>query len=321
MRTIITAYDFSIYAPDEYAFIFSPNIMTITLGASYAANAQVTITDNGVTLSRRAINRIVKFDLMPIFESKFPNSDFDITTFLNNNDPFFAGAFNIGINVASVTQTVAFSLRWGALQHDDVINYADYKFPFWPTMPLAINNYLKHTYWEHNSGGSFVGYSPQLLHFFTTNQFVYTISDGANVQNVTYYPVNCPSDGRYLRWVDSYGRVVNFMFYANKNEGILTSVEEGSKIRRYPSDYTDSGKGRDVAQIKAKKRTFTCFASVDTDIFGIVASVVASPIVYMYMPGRWIRVNVQPTQIIPSTSWMSDIEFTIELPEDYTQRL
>ena len=324
MRTI-TGTDFSISAPDLYAFIFAPNIITVTLGTSYAVDEIVTLSGNGLTFTRSAINRVVKFDMMPIFESKFPNTDFNIHPVSAVVDPLFATSFNCTVTADGNSATVPFSLRWGAIQHDEAISYANIRFPFWPTFPLVVNSHLEHYYWSHNVGAGATGSIPVLIPISTSSGFTYTVTNGALTQNTVYYPLTCPTDGRYLSWIDQHGRVWCFMFEKNRMQGILSDVSgsgSGSgSIRRFPVDYTNSQTGRDLVTKKDKQRTFQCYATVDNDIFNIVASVVASPFVHWYTAGRWVRVQIQPTQVLQQDGFMSDIEFTVELPKDYVQRL
>ena len=320
MRTI-TGTDFSISAPDAYTFMFAPNILTVTLGTSYAADEVVTLSGNGLTFTRSAINRVVKFDMMPIFESKFPDTNFDITFFSTVDDPLYSAAFNCVVSVLGNTTNVPFSLRWGALQHDDYLTYTNYRFPFWVGKTIAINNHLEHTSWQHTSGGTFTGTVPKLIHLLPDAQFTYTVTNGSSSQVITYYPATCPDNGAFLRWVDAYGRVISYNFELHFNDGTIIDTQQSGDKQSYPINYEDTLKGRFLPTIKTKSRTFRCYATVDTDIFNIVASVVSSPIVFLLSGSRWIRVNITPTQVIPSKTWLSDIEFTVELPKDYVQRL
>lgn len=320
MRTI-TGTDFSISAPDAYTFIFAPNIITVTLGSSYAVDEVVTLAGNGLTFSRLAINRVVKFDMMPIFESKFPNTDFNIHPASAVADPFFAASFNCTVTVDGNNATIPFSLRWGAIQLDEAISYADIRFPFWPTMPLVVNSHLEHYYWAHNVGAGANGATPVIIPISTSTGFTYTITNGTLIQNTVFYPATCPTDGRYLSWIDQHGRVWSFMFEKNRMQGIQSDISKSGSIRRFPVDYTDSATGRELATKKDKQRSFQCYATVDNDIYDIIASVVASPFVHWYTSGRWVRVQIQPVQLAQQDGWMSDIEFTVELPKDYVQRL
>ena len=320
MRTITSSANFSISAPDAYAYIFSPNVLTVTLGSgTWPANQLVYLIGNGITLSRRAIGHVVRFDLMPIFESKFANTDFNLAT--STSDALYAVPFNCVVSVGGNITYVSFALRWGALQHDSTISYAAIRFPFWPNKPLTLNNSLEYTSWAHTIGGGNSGTDVLQLVVDTTVQFTYTVTNGASSQVTTFYPVSCPTDGHYLQWVDATGRIWQYMFNPSRMNGTTRTTSNDGSILRFPVDYTDSTKGRDLPVKKPKQRTFQCFASVDNDIYDIVASVVSSPIVFYHTAGRWVRVTIAPTSIQPDAGWMSDIEFTVELPRDYIQRL
>lgn len=321
MRNITTAYDFSIIAPNSYAYIFSPNVLTVTLGTSYAANAVVSISGNSVTLSRRAINRVVLFDLMPIFESKFPSNDFNLAPSSAIVDPMYGTSFNVVVSVGSSSHPVPFSLRWGAMQHDENPSYSAIRFPYWTGKPFCINSSLEHNYWTHSIGGGASGTTPLLIPISTTSQFTYTVEQDFNVKTTTFFPVTCPSDGYYLRWVDTYGEVHYYMFYKSRERGIAAAISQKTTMNRYPNEYTDSTIGRNVPTAKDRERSFNCFASVENEIYGIISSIASSLIVHYYVAGRWVRVNVAPLTIAPQVGLMSDIEFTVELPKDYMQRL
>ena len=328
MRTITTTYDYTITAPDASAFVFSPNVLTVTVGSSMAVYETVTIVGNGITHSRKCINRVAKFDLSVIFRSKFATDR--ILTYANaSTDPYYTDSFNVVVTVDEYDTNVPFKLRWGALQHDAPAMTTAYntgiRFPYWPAMPVLFNSEVSHAW--------------KVLYYDATNvtatnaQFVMppalTDSDlrldcgtGETVTQTTYfYPVTCPTDGRYLRWVDALGRLWHYMFYPSREQGIATQTAGGSRKRNYPTDYTDSQAGRDVKLSIAKQRTFPCFASVDSSIAHIVGSIIASPEVWWYISGRWVRVNIADTTFAPETGYMSDIEFTVELPADYIQEL
>lgn len=323
MRTITGAASFTISAPDAFTYIFSPNVLTVTLASNvWDANQIVIIVGNGLTFTRRAIGHVARFDLMPIFESKFPDTDFDLYPASGFGDRFFADDFNIAVSVGGNVTNVPFRLRWGALQHDEVMSYASIKFPFWVGKPLAINNSVDHAFWQHNIDGGASGTGVITLRADSTAQFIYLVGLGQLSQSTTYYPVTCSStNGHYLQWIDQRGRIWQYMFTPNRVNGTATEVNSSGGLKRYPVDFTDSTKGRDLPARKDKQRTFQCFASVDIDIFPIVASVVASPIVRLWAQNRWVRVTIAPQTITPDVGWMSDIEFTVELPRDYVQRL
>lgn len=325
MRTITTTYDYTVTAPDVYTFVFSPNVLTVTVGSSHSVDEAVKIAANGVTHSRKCINRVAKFDLSIIFRSKFA-SDITLTYTNASTDPYYAASFNVVVTVDGDATSVPFELRWGALQHDDSFSDAynnGIRFPFWPTFPLLLNS--ESQYSGHDAVSSTITASAgQMVNIPNTQltAFTYqTYRGGSGIQSTLFYPETCPTDGRYLRWVDSHGRLWHYMFYPSREQGIATQTAGGSRKRNYATDYTDSQSGRDVKLSIAKQRTFPCFASVDSSIAAIVGSVIASPDVCWWVSGRWVRVSIADTSFAPETGYMSDIEFIVELPADYIQEL
>lgn len=327
MRTIYGS-DYTIIGPDAYTFIFAPNILTVTLGTSYAANQLVTLVGNGVTLSRRAINRVAIFDLMPILETPFTTTDFAIVYSASPNptDPLYRFSFNTTVTAGASAVTVPFEIRWGALQHDDAftINFNNnITFPYWTGKPLVLNTEVQHSF-KYVPELSLTANPGEMINIPTSTNIDFTFAVGAgstNYQVTNFKKQTCPADGRYLRWIDQRGRIWHYMFNPNRMQGVQTTTAHEGAISRFAVDYTDSEKGQSLPQRKLSQRSFQCFATVDNDIYHIVSSIVKSPFVHWFIAGRWVRVTITPTTLAPDTGWMSDIEFTVELPTDYTQRL
>jgi hypothetical protein len=327
MRTIThsgvggATFDFSVVTTEAYAFVFAPNTMVITLGSGYDATQEVTIAANGITLKRNCLNRVVTFDLSAIFESWFATSEFAVPA-TTDSDPFWKEPFNVVVTAdTGESENVHFSLRWGARQFDEASIPAAITFPFWAELPLNINTDKCHDAWELTGGVTASGTGVDMILVEATADFAYIVKQASTTVQTTSYKVNdCPSDGHYLRWVDAHGRLWHFNFYRNREQSRTVTTANALTIPVYPLSIEDSVNGVKRVTQKEKQRTFTCFASVDEDIYEIVASVVASPKVEYWTNPKWVGVTIPDMTEQPVERWTKDIEFTVELPKDFIQR-
>jgi len=334
MRTInhtgaTSPFNFTVIAPDEYTYIFSPNFFEITLGAGYAATQEVSIACNGITLKRNCIDRYCRFDLSSIFESFFADSDFAIDYDNVAADPFFAGSKTITITAdTGETEDVDFDLRWGVFQFDEPepVTLIGQWFPFWANMPLVLNT------WQHHDIVDIADdnyTSPTKTYPVDEDaDFVFTssINEGGSpqtysiVEQIYFKLQTCPTDGHYISWIDMHGQIRHYMFERNRNNEITTDIKTDNELPLYPISLDDSINGRIKTVSKSKQRKFTAFASVDSDIFDIVASIAASPIVRYYANEKWISVTISDMTITKSDRWTQDIQFEVLLPADYIQK-
>jgi hypothetical protein len=328
MRTITGVLNGStIEAPEYNSFAFAPNLLTVTLNSSnFSATQQVTVALNGITLARNCINYVAVFDLNALFQSLY-NTDFPLVDTNASPDPFAViQAFaSPTITADEYTYELLFTNRWGALQFDETI--ADtyptaLRFPFWAGMPLLLNSESNYT--GHDAVGSTItAVFGEMIKIPTTQtaEFNYiTYRGGEGRQQTTFYPASCPT-GRYLRWVDTHGRLWHYMFHPNKNDGMQMATSAGNRILRYPKENTVSTSGNGVILSKAIQRTFSCSANVERDILHIVASIAGSPFVQWYTQGRWVRVNVANGTFPFGGGYLSEVEITVELPANYIQRI
>lgn len=325
MRTIehqgaTDPYDFTVIAPNEYTFVFSPNQLKITLGSGYATTQEVSISANGITHTRNAINRVVYFDLSVIFKSWFDDDNFVIPSAASTLDPFFKDTFNVVVTADSDTEDIPFRLRWGAEQFDKRIAYTDFEFPFWEGYPICVGAGVDYTSYVLTHGATVVnGSAVDLYPFAPTQDFTFEAIKGGDSRTVTYRK-QCALVGNYLRWIDDMGQVWQYMFNKNTRVHVTSVIKTGDRIKSYPLNVDDSEAGREKIISKQKDRSFTCFTSCDEDIFPIIETVVSSPMVWWWDGTIWIAVNVSDASISQVGNWLNDIEFTVELPTDFTQQ-
>jgi hypothetical protein len=110
------------------------------------------------------------------------------------------------------------------------------------------------------------------------------------------------------------------MFYASKERDTLKEIKTGEVLRVYPDSFADGDyNGRDLVVSKSKRRSFPCYATVDSDIYPIIESIAASPLVAWYTAERWVNVRIADMTISPKKRFTQDIEFMVLMPEDYVQ--
>jgi hypothetical protein len=191
-------------------------------------------------------------------------------------------------------------------------------------MPLAVNGSILHTFWKSVALDISGDYSQLAVISAAAADFDYQLTNAetpaVTLQTTNYKLTTCPADGHYLRWVDSRGRLWHFMFYASRERDTATEIKTTEILKRYPESYEDGDyTGRELVVSKTKKRSFTCYATVDSDIYPIVQSIAASPLVAWYTAGRWVNVRVADMTVTPRKRFTQDIEFTVLMPEDYVQ--
>lgn len=318
--------NFTVIAPDQYTFVFSPNRLKITLGAGYSATQAVTIAANGITKTRNAIARVVYFDLADIFRSYFDGSDFTLPTTGVLADPFYQTDFNVVVTAATgEAENVPFRLRWGAEQFDRRLITTAFTFPYWAGLPLVLNSAMNHESYSITTDTTPITGTSQHAVWVTNtgDTFTYTVNVGSSdplfPERVITFEKQCAMSGIYLQWVDSFGAVWYFNFIASKRTEHAETIKTGDKIAYYPLNIDDSTFGREKVVTKQKSRKLQAFASVDEAIYDIVSSVCSSPDVRWWDGSRWIGVNIGDVTLNPSTSWTKDFEFIVELPEDYVQ--
>jgi hypothetical protein len=324
MRTI-TGTDYTITYPEYYCFVFNPNTILFEFGSTFTEPQKVTISANGITQSRYTIAGKCKFDMSVIFESYFSDKTFPINYASNTADPFFQTDFDLTVFIDGVDEyTLAFSLRWGCYQFDDVQSNDDYTFPYWVGYPLVINSDKEHdtsvisgTLYDD---GTFTGVQTTAITNFPESQFTHQVElSETKVQKITYEPQSC-STGNYLQWVDQHGMIRHFMFYANREKQIAKEIKAGNSIQYYPESLDDSNFGRSKVIEKTKQRSFGCFQSIEETIYPIVESILSTPIVKYWTNSKWIEVKIKDATIEPMKRGYVDIEFSVELPKDFNQR-
>jgi hypothetical protein len=314
--------DVVIVAPDEYAFVFAPNTMTVTVGSGYATTEEVTITSNGITLKRNCINRVCKFDLSVIFKSYFKTAKFDIDYALDVYDPFFVDNVAVTVTAGTTTDDVDFTLKWGALQFDEPDAPTVINFPFWVGSPLCLNADMPFVTWKSDELDINGDYSQLIIISSATVDFDFQLLNitPETIQQTNFKVQTCPSDGHYLRWVDGRGKLWHFMFYASKERDTLKEIKTGEVLKQYPESFEDGDYlGRELVISKSKRRSFPCYATVDSDIYPIIESIAASPLVAWYTAERWVNVRIADMTISPKKRFTQDIEFMVLMPEDYVQ--
>lgn len=301
---------------NDYCYIFEPNILKVTCQNTTNPTKEVTLVSNGITLKRNCIASVCYFDMSVIFESYFNSATFELNYSSNQDDPFFKTClFTISAPDEATQTNVSKKLRWGAYQFDEVNSNADFRFPFWSGYPLVVNS--SRNYDSSVLGSTISGV--KTIPVVSTTQFTHEVKlSGTKVQTITYNPQTCPI-GHYLQWVDAHGQIWHYMFYASREKQTATEIKTGEIVPYYPLSLTDSNNGVSKVLSKTKQRTFSCFQSVDEEIYHIVESILSSPIVKYYINSKWVGVNIKDSTVSPEKRGFVDIEFIVELPTDFIQ--
>lgn len=301
---------------NDYCYIFEPNILKVTCENTSDPTKEVVLTANGITLKRNCINSVCYFDMSVIFESYFNNLKFEFNYSDVVDDPFFATClFDLDSASEDLIVEQPVKLRWGAYQFDEIKSSADFSFPFWVGMPLIVNSQEKYSEWACSASGGSGGEGVKTVPVTETNSFYFQSDDG---QKITYNPITCPT-GHYFHWVDAHGQIWHYMFYASRERQTATEIKSGESVVYYPLSLTDSQQGNNKILSKSKQRTFNCFQSVDESIYPIVQSILSSPIVRYWINSKWVGVQIKDNTVSPEKRGFVDIEFTVELPNDFIQ--
>lgn len=132
----------------------------------------------------------------------------------------------------------------------------------------------------------------------------------------TFIADDC-TDGVYLRWVDRQGFIRHWLF--KSGEGSY-EVKDRLDVKR--SDvYGDTVRRITKAESKSFK---VCAPLVDSYTFDMLAEVMTSPLVDMYIGTeddvpQWMPVNVKSETVVKTKAVLQDLEFSVMLPETKIQ--
>ena len=308
------------------------------IATTFSAGTAYTVSFNGTTIKRYLDTS--GGDILPLsgmFKSFFSSVDFGIlgsfSGYKNAESKLMSLNNNIVINISSQDFTLNFDIIWGALQpakrEKSVIPI--YMFA---GLPLTITQ---------NIGDDFI-FKSTTVNGFGKEVLVSGISESSGVAllkntsgtetyktyNVSFQPC-VPDNSIYLRWVDIEGEYKYYLL--NVIDRINTS-ELGYSYNLYPSYLNPTPsvlpelvKNR-IAYVEKKNynRIIAGVMAADDNLTEHLQSLNGSLLQWIYSKEgsneRWTEVVVSPMSISRKTrEGNRQIDFEIQLPEPFTQRL
>ena len=318
--------------PDELGFAFNPNYVIVS---GSMTEGSLSISCDGVTYTdeREAKDGTIRYDLSEYVKSFFTSTDFPI-----------------GIKTVLVTgHGMSFNTKfiWGAMNVGDVFNpsrkvtwFKSFPFTFSMYVPSGATirkRYDKTLHTPASIGTGLVHIDPntvfpnakdfgviRLDEAIPFSTFEYTfdntfrpVGDGTIINRLVID--NC-GKGVYLRWLDRHGFYQYWLF--KEGDNVSQSDTDGELIYQEYSDdnYWYGGVSRN--QIKTLERGIrACAPLVDQDTFRMLVGIHASPLVDLYVDGRWVPVNIANSTSTNTGAHLQDFEIEITLPELITQSL
>lgn len=134
--------------------------------------------------------------------------------------------------------------------------------------------------------------------------------------------MQCGSDGVFLRWIDSQGFPVSWLFQKGSEQRKVTA---SSAYRANMKDglYLNDGNAQQL-QIDTKNAKVTqdiAASLVTAEEYDTLRSILTSPVVELWDGERWQRVNVSAGTDKRSTAVKQQFELSIIMPEEVAQQL
>lgn len=336
MRIGIFEQNKSIYYPDEISFCFNP------IPVKVQTDNQVTVimTDSHMafTDTREPYGGIVKFDI-----SIYLQSFFDV------NDKELIVPKTISVQVQTTDDTFTFTtlVIWGAMNIDEVFNPSRKivwfrRFPFTFSMYISPSarlrkRYDKNKYEPLRLDAGLLHIDPMTLfgnavafgvvrldEDIPTSTFDYTfdntfrpVGDGTIINRLVIDDSEC---GIYLRWIDRHGFYQYWLF--QEGNRYAKSDMDGERLYWEYSDERYNYTGVNRYQRKTMQKNIkACAVLVDQYTFNMLMTLHSSPLVDLYVDGKWVPVNIVTGTIVDSGEDLQDFEVEIMLPEINSQKL
>ncbi|NDW09498.1 hypothetical protein [Dysgonomonas sp. 520] len=163
--------------------------------------------------------------------------------------------------------------------------------------------------------------------------FDYTFrKEAVNDINIIIDVEDCQQDGFYLRWINRYGEW-NYYLFHKKGESTQTSDSSVVFDQYFTSVSLDDnngyhpGTGKPIG--KEVKKSIQLYASlVDANTFDFLSQMVQSPVVDLLVDynrstdrSKWVGVKTQAGTFGKSNQHLQDFEFTLVMPDVFTQKL
>lgn len=282
--------------PTSIMYAFSPQYVKIT-GETSAKNVTVTIGSN-------SIQAVVYNGEANILISRLIQLCFD--------SPLTERSKSVTISVAGdVTGSSTVLAVWGVLSSD--YKYGQYAnsngvrtVHYFTAFPFSVDILT-------NSG--FITLSP-------SGSTVYSYSSSFGTIK-TIVKARTETEGIYLRWIDRFGFMQYYLFGTGDIEAKPTVSDYKILYEKAlpVGGYDTFNRPLDV---KTEKTIKLCGTSLDLSTIDYVSSIVASPIVDMYVDGVWIPVIVSSGTYSYSRhhlAQLQDFEFSVDLPTVKSQKL
>lgn len=338
MRTGIIGGDKTIVYPDDISFCFNPMIIRV-----YADSQVAFIVTDG---AKKYIDvRSSYLGKVEIDISKYVQTMFNLK---ETESLLLSKEISVEVKTAE-EQTFMFTTNviWGVMNVGDVFNPPRKvvwfkKYPFTFSIYVASGIYLRKRF-DSNKYQNFEVKNSGLVHIDPQDLFKEAVNfgvirlDGNSFESSfeytfdhTFRPIgngviihrleiDNSECGIYLRWIDRHGFYQYWLFQEGET---VSNTEAGDSIPYAFSDeiYDYNGISRyDVKSMQMIKKA--CAPLVERDTFNMLLTLLSSPIVDMYLNGKWIPVNISPGTIVEIVQDLRDFEIEIELPKTISQRL
>lgn len=310
MRTGNTG-DITITYPDAVVAMFARNPITMKGFTGTSVEMTVTNSDNGdyAKDSRAPFENECFFDLSYYLGILYNTASVDEVDYTFAKKVLSA-EFSVSLNFMNGTTNVgsfSFSVcgMWAS-----VLSYGNETLKMFTGYPFTVGVYS-------NGGYTAAGFTLSGRGMYNVPvgaaQTV-SVSDGTNVVQTIKVEETC-GEGVYLRWVDKYGV---FRYWLFRRGNVTTAVSNDGKIVRKNTG-TDFGKRRTSKKVNEKVEI--CAPLVNSQEFGFLLGVAASPVVDMYSDGEWYPVEIEGGDIVKERSELQDFVVSVVLPDFVMQSL
>lgn len=248
-----------------------------------------------------------------------------------------------------------FIVIWGALAIGDTFN-GNRSITYFKYFPQTVSMFLDST----DSVASFddsnginqtdISGGNELIHVYLNNIFLDSIKDYGEIwidrqnaevsKNVFTYQfdetffikdgrttikvyVDDSTCGLFLRWIDRHGFYQYYLF--TEGDNLYKTSDVGDNLNIHTSVLPEELHpyyGIVRSQGKAIKKTVkACALGLSKEMFDLVMGVVSSPIVHLYLSGKWIPVKIVSGTYTRTDEELQDFEIQIEFPAIDLQRL
>lgn len=337
----------TIHYPDEICFAFNRNLITV-----YAETEFIEFFTTNYNGTSDYVDKRYTYNNKTIIDI----SEYLRVAFNNSEDLIVSKKIIFGVKSDSGdTFVMNFIVVWGALAIGDTFN-GNRSITYFKYFPQTVSMFLDST----DSVSSFddsdginqtdISCDNGLIHVNLDGIFLSSVKEYGEIwidrqnaevsKNVFTYQfdetffikngrttikvyVDDSTCGLFLRWIDRHGFYQYYLF--TEGDNLYKTTDVGDSLRIHTSILPEELRpyyGIVRSQGKTIKKTVkACALGLSKEMFDLVIGVVSSPIVHLYLSGKWIPVKIVSGTYTRTYEELQDFEIQIELPEIDLQRL